>query len=64
MCQQCKDRIATLEQIAADRLEMIGGLGADLSRLQIATGELQTENARLRRIVVDVEAYCAVTANA
>lgn len=53
MCQACKDKIAALEQLAADRLEMIGGLGADLSRMQIANGELQTENARLRRRIIE-----------
>lgn len=49
MCQACKAKIEELEQLAADRLEMTGGLGADLSRYQIANGELQTENARIKR---------------
>lgn len=52
-----KAKAEHFEQIAADRLEYIRALGADLSQSQIANGELQAENARLRRIEEGVKAY-------
>jgi regulator of replication initiation timing len=53
MCKACKDKIAALEQLAADRLEMIGGLGGDISRMQQIIGTLQTENTRIRQRLID-----------
>ena len=60
MCQACKAKIAKLEHIAAERLAMIAGMGGDISRMQTTIGELQTENARLRRIEAAVQQLVTV----
>ena len=55
-----KAKAEYFESVAADRLEMIGALGGDISRMQQVIGELQTENARLRRIETALKEKVAV----
>ncbi len=53
MCKSCQDKTAALEELAADRLKIIGALGGDIARMQQIIGELQTENTTLRRRIIE-----------